>query len=101
MKYKLIKCYPGSPKLGTIVNTQDCDVFIYGSCNQLPITYSQIKKHPEFWQELPVYNKEWADSLVGNLFAVATHVKQYNPNMADRLDEYATELSDYFKDKLK
>ncbi len=96
-----IQTYPGSPPLETVISVQDCDVFIYGSCTQLRITYSEICKYPEYWQPLPKYDKRWADSLVGNLFSISKYIGANNLSMSDRLNEYATELSEYFKDNLE
>ena len=44
-KYKLIKIYPGSPKLGTIVEV-DKDGWCCTSCNLNPQDY------PEFWEKV-------------------------------------------------
>ena len=43
-KYKLIKEYPFSPKLGTISNINDN-----------PLDLKLVTKYPEFWQEIPEY----------------------------------------------
>lgn len=99
MKYKLIKTYPGSPSLDYIAKIQPgTNMYFY---NGLQIV--EINKYPEYWQPLPEHDREWANSLIGDLFAIATHVRkgQGTKEMADRLDEYAMELSEYFKDKLK
>lgn len=52
-KYVLIKEYPGSPKLGTIINDEITTYGISFSKNNL----SFIKKYPEFWQ--PVVEKDY------------------------------------------
>lgn len=106
MKYKLIKIYPGSPVLGTVVEKGYTGYVPEGHSNSLgswSLMEGSVENYPEFWQPLSVYDKEWADSLVGNLFAIASHVKQGHgtKNMAERLNEYGSELAEYFKDKLK
>jgi hypothetical protein len=67
MKYKLIKIYPGSPKLGTIVKVQK-DGYIHWNVNSNihnlnyihPTNYihnSSIEQYKEFWQ--PIVEKDY------------------------------------------
>jgi hypothetical protein len=62
MKYKLIKIYPGSPKLGTIVEVQK-DGYIHWNVNSNihnPTNYihnSSIEQYKEFWQ--PIVEKDY------------------------------------------
>lgn len=49
MKYKLIKEYPGSPKLGEIIKPhQNSFYFVEGE----PLTETFIKAYPEFWEKV-------------------------------------------------
>lgn len=82
-KYKLIKQYPGSPKLGFIVHLRHCGMYhnietgnLYGS--------QHIENQPEFWQEVIEKDYEilsFSSNLVwnGNL-AVLTENGRYSPN---------------------
>jgi hypothetical protein len=50
-KYKLIKEFPGSPELGTVVEKEDSSFFInthYG----FRVRQSEIENFPEFWEEI-------------------------------------------------
>jgi len=50
-KYKLIKEFPGSPELGTVVEKEDSSFFInthYG----FRMRQSEIENFPEFWEEI-------------------------------------------------
>jgi hypothetical protein len=50
-KYKLIKCYPGSPEIGSIAEYNEYisyySVFQHGSFHK-----KNIENHPEFWEEV-------------------------------------------------
>ena len=62
MKYKLIKTYPGSPKLNTIVQKhQNCNY----TCDYHSINPIYVENHSEFWQ--PVVEKDYEIlATVGN-----------------------------------
>lgn len=49
-KYKLVKEYPGSPKLGTIVEKHD--PYYHGKKRGFVYTLDYIEKSPEFWEEV-------------------------------------------------
>lgn len=105
MKYKLVKKYPGSPELGTIIYEAHDSLWFYERPNNefLKHAIKVIKDNPEFWQPIIEYDTEWGNALIGNLIAISTHIKNKSatPEMANRLQEYATELFNYFEDKLK
>lgn len=51
MKYRLIKEYPGSPRLGFVVYEQEKDLWISGTCEQFTkCDINTIKNFPEFWE---------------------------------------------------
>jgi hypothetical protein len=53
-KYKLIKEYPGSPELGTIVDRRDVN-----SPNiNMTVSQNYVENYPEFWQEVVEENYE-------------------------------------------
>lgn len=50
-KFSLIKCYPGSPELGTIVVLNDMN--LYESFGwYVDFKKSSIENHPEFWEKI-------------------------------------------------
>lgn len=49
MKYRLIKKYPGSPKLGTFVIIQDGKIYYKNTCNLFPLN-CDVRLYPEFWE---------------------------------------------------
>jgi len=61
-KFKLIKTYPGSPELGTIVDKRGAFVYFDVNCPNINNTFSEnyIENYSEFWEEikkLPVGTK--------------------------------------------
>ena len=59
-KYKLIKEYPGSPKLGTILSEFDDDSYVDSDSEKL-IDRDLVDNFPELWQELIDMSKEQLD----------------------------------------
>jgi hypothetical protein len=59
-QYKLIKEYPRSPKLNTVVTWADSDKFktIYCCIDQTMILVEEIENYPEFWQKIITKNYE-------------------------------------------
>ncbi|ALN97155.1 hypothetical protein [Flavobacterium phage FpV4] len=59
-KYKLIKEYPGSPKLGTIVDRRG--VFVYFDINSpnvnMTVSQNYVENYPEYWEEVIEKNYE-------------------------------------------
>lgn len=54
-KYRLIKEYPGSPKLGTMGEVINNTVMYTETDNDMPyysIGYIDFKRHPEYWEEI-------------------------------------------------
>lgn len=115
MKYKLIKCYPGSPKLGTIVESSTTSIpvgldYIDNPCysnietDEL-FTEEQIEQYPDFWEPVKediedtveiIYN-EILDYVYTSYFR--THYNVSNEENAVRLTckkiGFAVEVSLY------
>ena len=113
MKYKLVKRYPGSPELGTILKMQPgTNMYFY---NRLQVV--EIEKFPEFWQPTDELTSEltngpkgslhWLNTNMGFVLRVgeANTTKVEDPdllwNWGWKLQEIAKETMEYFKDKLK
>jgi hypothetical protein len=112
MKYKLIKCYPNSPKLGTTIDTS-----IY------PYYYKDVKErlkqYPEFWQPETDFMSTLTNSPKGSLHWLNTigsriaHIGEYMQDHPEKIttlmctkygktvEEGIREIMEYFKDKLK
>lgn len=55
-KYKLIKEYPGSPKLGTVVHNKRDPKWYHAVDNEdIFRGHNEIENHPEFWEEIVEY----------------------------------------------
>ena len=53
MKYKLIKEYPGSPELGTMVEGDNKCNFSYSrNSRQLCVLNSHVENNPEYWEKV-------------------------------------------------
>lgn len=66
--FKLIKCYPGSPELGTIVSE-----FVIIWQSKKPFHHTLIENYPEFWEEVieepkAESPKEVIDKLIDKYF---------------------------------
>lgn len=59
-KYKLVKCYPGSPDLNTEVHQGISTLYYYGNGDGFSSNITIVEQNPEFWEkvkELPEYVK--------------------------------------------
>lgn len=55
IQYKLIKEYPGSPKLGTLANKEfsfSSDSYMLSDKFHQPLPLGRVENHPEFWQKV-------------------------------------------------
>lgn len=81
-KFRLIKEYPGSPKLGTIVEKEEiCGSHVYiheGSNNIFGILKSHVEGNPEYWEE--VIENKFMVSTRNSAFLNAYNVAKVNPN---------------------
>ena len=48
-QYKLVKCYPGSPELGTIATEEDPYYRYNGTCM---VFCDMVEGHPEYWEKI-------------------------------------------------
>ena len=82
-KFRLIKEYPGSPKLGTIVKKEFSTEFIYiidGSKfgNRYGVIKYNVEENPEYWEE--VIENKFMVSTRNSAFLNAYNVAKVNPN---------------------
>lgn len=113
MKYRLVKRYPGSPELGTILEMQPgTNMYFY---NRLQVV--EIEKFPEFWQPTDELTSELTNSPKGSLHWLNTnmgfvlrvgesistkeHPSNYYVEWGKEIEKIAKETMEYFKDKLK
>lgn len=112
MKYKLIKEYPNSPKLNSIVE-EDSNGIFFKRIGELIYLYTkdQIKDYPEFWEEVkePLFITEDGKSVyVGDIYYTVfikedciETFKVMGKWIAKELDEYTSWSKDckYFSSK--
>lgn len=54
-KFKLIKCYPGSPELGTICeerNNKSSFCYYFEGEKNIGISKDQVENQPEYWEKI-------------------------------------------------
>lgn len=104
MKFKLIKTYPGSPELGTIIYEAHNSLWYFARPNNEYLQHSveTIKSNPEYWQPETEYNLKWANSILGNMTACAAYLSQHgHADLCKQLNQQTKELFDYFENNLK
>lgn len=121
MKYKLIKTYPGSPELGTIIYEAHNSLWYYARPNNEYLQHSveTIKSNPEFWQpesewkikskviESEIGSLHWLNTLLDSYLRMGESLEKMdiNPDVlpiwGDVLYRGSMEIMEYFKDKLK
>lgn len=119
MRYKLIKKYPHSPELGTIVTSYVENNFtMYYEWEEFSFDPAEIENYPEFWQpesEWIVMSKRinselgslhWLNTLLGNVAHMGEYLKNYGQEQKIRhygelIEGDVREVMDYFQDKLK
>lgn len=81
-KFRLIREYPGSPKLRTIVEKEEiCGSHVYiheGLNNIFGILKSHVEENPEYWEE--VIENKFMVSTRNSAFLNAYNVAKVNPN---------------------
>lgn len=82
-KFRLLKSYPGSPKVGTIVKKEFSTEFVYiVDWSEFGSRYGVMKYHvednPEYWEEI-IENK-FMVSTRNSAFLNAYSVAKVNPN---------------------
>lgn len=92
MKYKLIKCYPGSPELGTIVYFNN-NRYYFNEGALLP-SHINPKDYPDFWQ----HENEWVNKEDIQLFQ-----NKLNTYDFDTLSAYEVAIiaEEFFRTKYK
>lgn len=90
MKYKLIKCYPGSPNIGdTAIFRENYSDYTISNTFHQPLPKNIIELNPEFWQKIKeslfitedgivLYNED--DKVFGVLPKANWQVNYYNGN---------------------
>lgn len=51
-KYRLIREYPGSPKLGAIAKLKSCDFYELENSTYYFMTKDKVENYPEFWEKV-------------------------------------------------
>lgn len=122
MKYKLIKIYPGSPELGTVVEKGYIGYVPEGHSKNLgswSLSNALVENYPEFWQpesewveiskltNSPKGSLHWLNTMMGRHLRIGetlTHRIEDFDNLyrwGIGLQESSEEIMEYFKDKLK
>jgi hypothetical protein len=93
MKYKLIKEYPGSPKLNSEIIQSENNKNLYFSekFNNFPI--QNPEKYKEFWQE--VFEKDYEIlEIQGKYGSISSYKEQYDSDLKDKSIYKIKRLSD-------
>ena len=88
--YRLIKTYPGSPKLNTIVQKhQNCNY----TCDYHSINPIYVENHLEFWQ--PVVEKDYEIlEIKGKYGAISSFIEALDSDLKDKVIFKIKRLSD-------
>lgn len=120
MKYKLIKTYPGSPPLDTVIYFKH-NSFWYADSDREFTAFgcSHVLDYPEFWQpesewveiskltNSPKGSLHWLNTLMGRHLrigeAMSTEIQpdELLWSWGFDIQESSKEIMEYFKDKLK
>lgn len=120
MKYKLIKTYPGSPPLDTVIYFKH-NGFWYADSDREFTAFgcSHVLDYPEFWQpesewkikskviESEIGSLHWLNTLLDSYLRMGESLEKMdiNPDVlpiwGDVLYRGSMEIMEYFKDKLK
>lgn len=127
MKYLLVKEYPGSPELGTIVMLRECGAYdkYQGYCLEKDFNDNiahgydsyEVENYPEFWRpesewissltNSPKGSLHWLNTNMGFILRVGEAIStkelpsNYYVDWGKRIEEIAKETMEHFKDKLK
>lgn len=121
MKYKLIKKYPYSPEIGTVVVHHNDEDDSYYECEDYILDSSEVENYPEFWQpesEWVIMSKlsnseigslHWLNTILGSV-ARTGELMQNCPDPSwyrdlgaygKTIEDNVREVMNYFQDKLK
>ena len=91
--YELVKCYPGSLEVGSIVKDNGTGVYFQKGNNLDTFSASKIEGYPEFWQEVKEKDYEIL-SVIGNSnhHAPKTVVNQMKLGGYPNLDKHAENI---------
>lgn len=122
MKYKLIKIYPGSPVLGTIVEKGYTGYVPEGHSNSLDnwsLPEGSVENYPEFWQpesewvskltNSPKGSLHWLNTIGGRIAHIGEYMYGHPYDVSGKkcvywgntIETNIREIMDYFKDELK
>lgn len=59
IKYKLIKEYPGSPKIGTVVEKESTSYYYREGETRWCIFNNHVEDNPEYWEEVKTNEYTW------------------------------------------
>lgn len=127
MRYKLIKQYPYSPELGTIVTSCKSDENEYYECEDYLLDSAEVENYPEHWQpesewvtisklsNSEIGSLHWLNTLLGRVAHIGEFIQNHpDPNWWNEsqlapslgvygklIEEDVREVMNYFQDKLK
>ena len=94
MKYKLIKEYPGSIKLGTIVYLETEDNYMTNMENDFKLFPKKIvENYPEFWEEVVEKDYEILE-VKGKYGAISSYIEKLDNDLKDKTIFKIKRLSD-------
>jgi hypothetical protein len=95
MKYKLIKEYPGSPPLGTIVEQESSSksYFFTSQKRNLCVLKNHVEDNPEYWEKVND-NLWWVVFTKGD-----TVFNMYEPQLIETCLYQSNDSRQYFKTK--
>lgn len=92
-EYKLIKEYPNSLKLGTVVKDKDNTFYFYEDENGNGVDYDP-SKHPEYWELVTNKNYEILDFIATKAHGKEGHiVDTFNTGDHNKLQDYISNTS--------
>lgn len=119
-KFVLIKTYPGSPVLGTVVEKGYTGYVREGQSKSLGswhISHDLVEHYPEYWQpetnwiskltNSPKGSIHWLNTIMGRHLRIGEALTRRIENFDNLqrwgigLQQSSEEIMDYFKDKLK
>ena len=118
MKYKLIKEYPNSPKLGTVIYEAHNTLWEYERPNHefRQLSLLTVQNSPEYWSpetewisqlsNSPKGSLHWLNTLLGRVARIGEHLTKqpqttYLTEYGKCIEEDVREVMDYFQDKIK
>lgn len=91
-KYKLIKCYPGSPKIGDVAEYIESAKYYYVK-NKGSYAKLNVENQPEFWQEV----KEEFPKIIGIIKKDKSEILLDNSNIDNWLQNYGKNIWEIYQ----